>query len=205
MKVALITVVALALSGCSLLQSPTPRSNAKVTNYSLTTETTRDGRTKERNSPASSIELPEVWTAGNVKLTSIEEWQQVGENWDGAFEPPMLKREVMIERITDPSVAGEVAAIRAQGTAQISSELGQALMSATALGFLRYMQSQDFEQEQETRRRIAELEAEVARARLEALAPEPEHHEAPPETESPSPQPPPLNAPNPTTGDNTGP
>lgn len=195
----LILVVALALSGCSLLQSPTPRSNAKVTNYSLTTETTRDGRTKEKNSPASSIELPEVWTAGNVTLTSIEEWQQIGDNWDGSFEPPMLRREVTIDRVTDPTVAGQVAEIRAQGTAQISSELGQALMSATALGFLRYMQSQDFEQEQRTARRLAELEAEVARARIEAIVPEGAHHEQ----EAPAVTPPAEDS-QPTTGDTNG-
>jgi hypothetical protein len=182
-----VVILAIVLNGCALLQSPTPRSNAKVTNYSLTTDTRRDGRVIERNSPASSIELPEVWTAGNVRLTSIEEWQEVGPDWAGTVEPPMLRREVQIERITDPSVAGELGAIRAQGTAQVTTDVGTALLSATAMSLLRYMESQDFRQQQITDRRIAELQAEIEALRL---APPPvEHHEEPPPPEEPAPPP----------------
>jgi uncharacterized protein YceK len=182
-NIVLLTIATLVLSGCALLQSPTPRTNAKVTNYSLTTDTRRDGRVREVNSPATAIELPEVWTAGNVKLTSIEQWQKVGPEFTGAYEAPLLRREVQIERVTDPSIAGDVAAIRAARTAEVSGEIGTALLSATAMSLLRYMESMDVRQSERTEReriavdrRILELEERLRQAEEAARhepAPEP--------------------------------
>ena len=181
-----LLVSSMAFTGCALLQSPTPRSNAKVQTSNLTTEQTRSGRLIERNSPSNVIELPEQWTAGNVALNFIEEWQDVGPDWAGDREPPIKRREVIIERVTDPTVAGEVAAIRAQGTADVSANLGNALMAAVAMGYLRTMERDEFREEQQTTRILAELQADIEKLKLAPV----EAHHAEPET-------PPVSTPDP--------
>jgi hypothetical protein len=195
MRFALIAIAAMALNGCALLQSPTPKSNARVTTSNLTTETKRDGRVIERNAPTNMIELPEQWTAGNVALNFIEEWQDVGPDWPVEAllgEPPIKRREVIIERVTDPTVAGEVAAIRAARTAEVSSEIGTALLSATAMSLLRYMESMDVRQSERTEReriavdrRIIELEERLRLA--EEAAHHAEHAPAPAPVVEPAP------------------
>lgn len=164
-KIAAVMVAMAGLcAGCSVMQSPTPRSDVRVVRYAPLTETGADGRTRERMGLADEIGLPESWTTGTVELKVEEDYVL---NQDGA--EALARRRLHVRRESDAAPAAAVADARADAVGDLGALLGSLLASVATQSFeyattSRALRSQETLRriEAEERRAIAEEEAETA-------------------------------------------
>jgi microcompartment protein CcmK/EutM len=116
----------LMLAGCSVFQSPTPKSNVAIERFQPLTETDGKGKVKEKNALADSIAMPESWATGSVELEVLEEYNTTA---NGA--QALASRKLIVKRNSDAGPAGEVAANRAVAATELGASLG-ALLNAVS-------------------------------------------------------------------------
>ena len=108
-----LIVACLALTGCSILSTPTQRANVSATFMSPIFEDGTDNPTGFVDS--ARLTMPEAWNEGSVDVDIVEEYAT-----DGGREA-LKSRRVYVRRNTNPEVAGGVAAARAGITSEVIS------------------------------------------------------------------------------------
>lgn len=148
-----ITVCAALLSGCAILSGTTP-----VTGTSIMRAAT-DGSGRLR--PGDTVSIDEAWAEGVVDLVLEEEYFDPAHT--GLEIDSMKRRKVTIRRESHPSIAGDVAAARAEAAGRATADLFDLLAAAAPIvtqGFVEYRQTQE---ENRTLRRLYELQEETLR------------------------------------------
>lgn len=144
-----ITVCAALLSGCAILSGTTP-----VTGTSIMRAAT-DGSGRLR--PGDTVSIDEAWAEGEVELFLREEFFDPSER---GYQFDLLKsREVTIKRKSQPTIAGEVAATRAEAAGRASADLFDLLAAAAPI----LSEIQRTREENRTLRRLYELQEETLR------------------------------------------
>ena len=118
---------ALAMTGCSLLQSPTPKSNALFNRYAAVDRGTGKGQQMQ---PSDEIALPEQWATGAVKV-------HIDEQYDSSNGTELLTSRILVfERTSDAGPAAELAKVRAGETATLSKSIADAVSAGVVQGIV---------------------------------------------------------------------
>jgi len=162
MKKLVLTIIAsiaigLFISGCSVFQSPTPKSNVAIERFAPITSTDGKGKVKQKAELADSIQMPESWSTGSVEL-EVEEKYALTANGEEALQSRVLK----IKRNSDAGPAAALATNRAVAATELGATIG-ALINAVG-GQIATTQVRRYETQVDR----AQIEGDVETALLKA-------------------------------------
>lgn len=124
MKHLLAVFAVVLLSGCSLLSNTTPQSNF----YAMRAGLEQDGQNRKLK-PANVLEVPNSWNSENLLLEIHETYAKPTQ----AGEEVIQTRDISLYRLTDPTVAGNVAIHKASETRVFAGDVTKGVVSLAAL------------------------------------------------------------------------
>jgi hypothetical protein len=172
-----IATMAVTLTGCSVFQSPTPKTNVAIERHTPVVTTDGNGKEKQEMQLADSIEMPESWATGSVEL-DVEETYTLTPDGAEALTGRVLK----VRRNSDAGPAGQVAADRA-AAATVSVEALGALINALG-GQIATTQVRRYETQVDRAQIESDTERALLKAKVEELEARIAESEAPAEEEA---------------------
>lgn len=148
-----ITVCAALLSGCALFSGTTPITGTSIMRAAM------DER--GRLGPGDTVSIDEAWAEGFIDLTLEEEYYDPSAT--GLKTDTIKSRRVTIRRESSPTIAGEVAATRAEAAGRASADLFDLLAAAAPIVTQGLVEYRTVQEENRTLRRLYELQEETLR------------------------------------------
>jgi hypothetical protein len=163
-KMGFVLTVGLVLlgAGCSVFQSPTPKSNVAIERFQPLTEMDGKGKVTEKNALADSIAMPESWATGSVELEVTEEY-----NTTSAGAQALASRRLVVKRNSDAGPAAALATDRAVAATELGASLG-ALLNAVS-GQIATTQVRRYETGVERAQIESDTEKALLKAKVEEL------------------------------------